>query len=186
MSRLRLPVETERLVLRHYEPGDLKYELRIQSDEPLFAHLPIDPRSEEEVEATMEKRLAHQGLDEVGETTGVIVETADGGEFVGALQISPIVLEPLQVEIGWLAVSDQQGKGYMTEAVRGLVDLAFDSEGAHRVVAEIIGGNDASVRLAERLGFRKEGHFRKSLLVKDEWRDELIYGLLREEWMATR
>ncbi len=133
----------------------------------------------------MEKRLAHQGLDEVGETTGVIVETADGGEFVGALQISPIVLEPLQVEIGWLAVSDQQGKGYMTEAVRGLVDLVFNLEGAHRIVAEIIGGNDASVRLAERLGFRKEGHFRKSLFVKGGWRDQLVYALLREEW-ATR
>ena len=185
MSRLSLPVETERLVLRHYEPDDLQHELRIQSDEVLFVHLPIEPLSQEEVEDMMEKRLAHQGLDEVGKTTGVIVETAEAGEFVGGLQISPTALDPLQVEIGWLALSEKHGHGYMTEAVRGLLDLSFNSEGAHRVVAKSIGGNDASVRLAERLGFRKEAHFHKSLFVKGGWRDQLVYALLREEWSPS-
>jgi RimJ/RimL family protein N-acetyltransferase len=72
----------------------------------------------------------------------------------------------------------------MTEAVRAVIDTAFGSAGVHRMVAEITGANDASVRLAERLGFRKEAHFVDSLFLRDEWRDEMVYALLQSDWNA--
>ncbi len=72
----------------------------------------------------------------------------------------------------------------MTEAVNAVVDLVFDSLMAHRIVAEIIGGNEASVRLAERVGFRKEAHFVQSTLLKGEWRDEIVFSILRNDRTA--
>ena len=62
-----------------------------------------------------------------------------------------------------------------------MIDLLFRETQAHRIVAKITVGNDSSVRLAERLGFRKEAHFVQSLYPRDEWRDESVYALLREE-----
>ena len=97
------------------------------------------------------------------------------------MQLTPIQVDPLQVSIGWLALRAQHGNGFMTEAVGAAIDTAFGSAGAHRIVAEITGGNDASVRLAERLGFRKEAHFVDSLFVRDEWRDETVYALLQSD-----
>ena len=73
----------------------------------------------------------------------------------------------------------------MTEAVNAVVDLVFNSLMAHRIVAEIISGNEASVRLAERVGFRKEAHFVQSILFKGEWRDEIVFSILRNEPVAV-
>ena len=69
----------------------------------------------------------------------------------------------------------------MTEAVERVVLLAFETLSAHRIDAEIMSGNDASVRLAERVGFRREAHFVQSALVKGEWRDEFVYAVLADE-----
>jgi RimJ/RimL family protein N-acetyltransferase len=102
------------------------------------------------------------------------------------MQLSPIVVEPLQLQIGWIALPQHQGKGLMTEAVTAVVDLVFDSLMAHRIVAEIVGGNAASMRLAERVGFRKEAHFVKSTFLKGKWRDEVVYSMLRDERIAAR
>jgi RimJ/RimL family protein N-acetyltransferase len=52
----------------------------------------------------------------------------------------------------------------------------------HRLSATADPRNLASVKLLERLGFRKEAHFVKSLWFKGEWADDVVYGLLREEW----
>lgn len=39
-----------------------------------------------------------------------------------------------------------------------------------------------SIKLEERLGFRKEAHFKKSLLIKGKWVDDIIYAILKTEW----
>jgi RimJ/RimL family protein N-acetyltransferase len=175
-------VNTERLLLRDFEVEDRALEVAIHGDPSLFVHLPIDPRSESEVDEYVQARLQHRSFDEVGVTTAVVIETISNGDYVGAIQLSSLGLEPLQLGIGWLALPGQQGHGYMSEAVQRVVDLAFGPLAAHRVVAEIISGNDASVRLAERLGFRKEAHFVKSLKLRDSWRDELVYSILHDDW----
>jgi RimJ/RimL family protein N-acetyltransferase len=108
------------------------------------------------------------------------------GEYVGSMQLTTTVVEPLQLQIGWLALPQHHGKGFMTEAVKRVLELAFASTGAHRIVAEIIGGNDASVRLAERVGFRKEGHLVRSAFIKGEWRDEMVYAILAAEGVPDR
>lgn len=66
-----------------------------------------------------------------------------------------------------------------------MVDLLFGSLDAYRIVAEIITGNDASVRLAKRLGFRQEARFVKSLKLSREWRDELVYSILKDDWQSN-
>src|SRR5262245_50277039 len=56
------------------------------------------------------------------------------------------------VEIGYTIFPDQRGRGYATEAVTALVDWAAQSSEVRVVLAAIVRGNDASVRVLERVG----------------------------------
>jgi L-amino acid N-acyltransferase YncA len=56
------------------------------------------------------------------------------------------------------------------------------ARGKHRITASCDARNAASAGVLEKLGMRREGHLRKSTWAKGEWTDDLLYGLLREEW----
>jgi ribosomal-protein-alanine N-acetyltransferase len=70
-------------------------------------------------------------------------------------------------------------RGYMTAAVRALLPVAFDFLRLHRVEAACIPTNLASVRLLERVGFRREGYARAYLCINGMWQDHLLYAKLR-------
>lgn len=59
--------------------------------------------------------------------------------------------------LGYAAFLPYAGQGYLSEGVALAVRYAFERLELHRVEADIQPGNDASVRLVERLGFRREG-----------------------------
>ena len=51
-----------------------------------------------------------------------------------------------------------------------------------RIIASVDPRNTVSIRLIERIGFRKEAHFKESYYLRGEWVDDLIYAKLKEEW----
>jgi RimJ/RimL family protein N-acetyltransferase len=71
----------------------------------------------------------------------------------------------------------------VTEAATALLRLGFGELGLHRLTAKCSARNAASARLMERLGMRREGHLVGTRLVKGEWRDELVYAMLADEWV---
>ncbi|MDQ4114774.1 MAG: GNAT family N-acetyltransferase, partial [Actinomycetota bacterium] len=88
-----------------------------------------------------------------------------------------------QAELGWTIDPAHQGNGYATEAVRAVLDVCFGPLGLRRVVAECFADNEASWRLMERLGMRRESHTVKDSLHRTRgWLDGLSYALLAEEW----
>ena len=87
-----------------------------------------------------------------------------------------------QVEIGFTIESAYRGRGFGTEAVRALLDYSFRGLHAHRVCASVDPSNAPSIALLERVGLRKEAHFRKSLLMDGKWVDDMVFAMLDEEW----
>jgi RimJ/RimL family protein N-acetyltransferase len=73
-----------------------------------------------------------------------------------------------------------------TETGDTLLTIAFEDLGAERVVGRCHAENRPSAALCERLGMRREGHFRRSLWFRGAWADEYIYALLAAEWQARR
>src|SRR5436190_1745732 len=74
---------------------------------------------------------------------------------------------------------------YRTEAVDALLAICFEQLGLRRVVAGCFADNEASWRLAERVGMRRESHkVRDSLHRERGWLDGFEYALLAEEWAA--
>jgi len=88
-----------------------------------------------------------------------------------------------EAEIGWVLDPGYTGHGYATEAVRELLRHCFEDLGLHRVTANCFFDNDASWRLMERLGMRRELHtVRESLHRSRGWLDGLGYAILDDEW----
>ena len=91
----------------------------------------------------------------------------------------------VQAELGWVLHPDHTGHGYATEAVRELLRMCFDELGLRRVTADCFADNEASWRLMERVGMRREVHtLRESLHRSGEWLDGMGYALLADEWRA--
>ena len=91
-----------------------------------------------------------------------------------------------QAELGWVLDPAHAGVGYASEAARELLRYCFEELGVHRVVANGFLGNEASWRLMERLGMRRETHaVRESLHRTGHWLDTVAYAMLAEEWRTT-
>ncbi len=92
-----------------------------------------------------------------------------------------------QAELGWALDPAHTGCGYATEAVRELLRHCFQDLRARRVTADCFLANDASWRLMERVGMRRESHaVRESLHRSGQWLDTVGYALLDEEWQSGR
>jgi RimJ/RimL family protein N-acetyltransferase len=93
----------------------------------------------------------------------------------------------VEAELGWVFDPVHSGRGYASETVRELFRLCFDELGLRRVVAHCFADNDASWRLMERVGMRREAHTKADSLHRSGvWLDGLSYALLAEEWGSSR
>ena len=93
---------------------------------------------------------------------------------------------PQTYELGWVFHRAYHGHGYATEAAEALLRYSFEALPLHRVIATCQPQNVASWRVAEKLGLRREGHFRQCLRrLENQWWDEYFYALLAEEWFTA-
>ena len=86
------------------------------------------------------------------------------------------------LEIGYILHPDYWGRGYVPEAARALIDLAFKELNLHKIELSCFGYNFQSQRVAEKLGFTLEARIRDRKDAQGNRCDDLRYGLLRSEW----
>jgi ribosomal-protein-alanine N-acetyltransferase len=87
-----------------------------------------------------------------------------------------------RLEVGYILAPPHQGRGLMTEAMQALLDYCFEELSVRRVQALINPDNTASIRLAERLGFRCEGGpLRDYWRIGDSYASVMMYGLIAGE-----
>ncbi|HJR44720.1 MAG TPA: GNAT family protein [Actinomycetota bacterium] len=84
-------------------------------------------------------------------------------------------------EIGYWLRSDLCGQGLMTEAAQAVCDFGFDSIGLHRIELRAALDNAGSLRIARKLGFKREGTLREAAWAQRGYLDEHIHGLLATE-----
>ncbi|MBP6626672.1 MAG: GNAT family N-acetyltransferase [Arenimonas sp.] len=102
--------------------------------------------------------------------------------FIGTTALFALSGPTHRAELGYSLMPSLQGQGLATEAVRRALDFGFDTLGLERVEADVDPRNLASCRLAERLGFQREGLLRNRWRVGGEFADSILYGLLRGEY----
>jgi RimJ/RimL family protein N-acetyltransferase len=110
----------------------------------------------------------------------------DPGRHVGNISFWTVSKLGKIAEIGYWVRSTETSRGICTEAVDLLLEEAFNSAGYHKVVLRIAVGNDASDRVAEKLGFTREGVLREELLIRGNWVDHSLWSLLDREYRSAR
>ena len=103
--------------------------------------------------------------------------------YVGEIWIEPKRWEVPSFELGWFLDQGYQGQGIATEAAQRALDFLFQDLKAHKVIVITRDTNIKSAKLAERLGFKKEGHFRECRVENDKRYGLLYYGMLKNEFV---
>lgn len=115
-----------------------------------------------------------------------VIEKKDGTK-IGFIA-SFYALHPMgkMLEIGYLLMPSERGKGYCTEAAQIMVDYLFLTKEAACIQASTHLKNIASQRVLEKAGFKKEGTMRKRFYIRGEWCDTILFSILREEWKEAK
>jgi ribosomal-protein-alanine N-acetyltransferase len=107
----------------------------------------------------------------------------EDGEIVGYFNISQIIRGPLQSAfLGYGGVARWSGAGYMTAALRLVLERAFTDLALHRIEANVQPGNAPSIALVERCGFLREGFSEGYLKIDGRWRDHVRFAIRAEQW----
>jgi RimJ/RimL family protein N-acetyltransferase len=167
------PIETERLLLRRSRPEDAATISAYRSDPNVNRQQGWDRTDLEGVLADIVE-MSGRSPGEPGGWVQFTVEERGGGRIVGDVGLSVADGEPGVIKVGYTIDPAFQGLGYATEAIRALVEYAFETLGAELVRAHASAENAPSIRVAEKVGMR--------LVERFEHRegDEVWYGVRYE------
>lgn len=179
------PVETARLLIRPYRPDDLEalHDIHRRPDVVRYvywtAHAGLD-----ETRQLLEARMAVPGLSNDGDKLVLAVTDRREGRLLGEVALILNDRALMQGEIGFILHPDHHGRGYAYEAAQTMLNIGFRIAGLRRIIGRCDARNAASAGLMQKLGMRREAHFRQSEWIKGEWVDRLIYASLATEFLA--
>ncbi|NNN28981.1 GNAT family N-acetyltransferase [Streptomyces sp. S3(2020)] len=106
----------------------------------------------------------------------------EGGTLIGSATLWGIDTHNRFAHIGLGLLPSARGKGYGTDVVAVLCHYGFTVRGLHRLQIETLSDNTAMLRSAEHNGFVREGVLRSAAWVMGEFLDEVVLGLLAQDW----
>lgn len=178
-------LQTQRLVIQPLELRDAHAMFAYRSDQTVQRYQFWRPRAQDEVEDFIRK-IHELAFDTEDTWYQLGIYTRQPRELIGDLGLHFFGPHNAQVEIGFTIAPTHQCKGYAAEAVISILDFIFTQLKKHRVIASVDPNNDASIALLKKLGLRQEAHFVQSLWADGAWLDDVIYAMLREEWLKDK
>jgi RimJ/RimL family protein N-acetyltransferase len=171
-----------RLVLRPIEIGDNADIFKYRADAQTNKYQGWIPKTIEDVDEFIAKNPAKFNLPETWFQLVIIEKESE--KLIGDVGVHFFGEENMQVELGCTLDANFQRKGYATEALTAIIDFLFNELKKHRIIGSVDPRNKPSLAMMDRLGFRKEAHFKKSLYINGEWVDDVIYALLKSDWKS--
>jgi RimJ/RimL family protein N-acetyltransferase len=176
------PIElaTPRLKLRWMDERDAEAHYAVFSDPEVTRYWSSGPWT------TLDQARAHIAVAQAAYADGsgmrLGIELRETGELVGSASLHHFVDASRRCELGYALARAHWGRGYVSEALRALLDHGFTALDLNRVEADIDPRNEASARVLDKLGFRKEGFMPERWIVRGEPADTVFYGLLRRDF----
>jgi len=112
---------------------------------------------------------------------GMIFAIMIAGEAVGTIGFAQHAPLAGHAELGYWLRTDLCGRGLMTEAASAVVEYGFDGLDLHRIELRAAPANVGSVRVAKKVGFKREGTLRHGAKGASGWHDADVYGLLESD-----
>ena len=188
LSGLPEELESQRLLIRRYSEGDGKalFTLLERNDNREFLFPNVEEvaiiKTIEEAETNVKKH-ATEWDSRKRFVLGIWEKKTN--IYIGEIWIEPNKWDVPSFELGWFLGQGYLGKGYATEAARRSLEFLFHNLGAHKVIVITRDTNHPSIKLAERLGFKKEGHFREARIEHGARYGLVYYGLLKTEFTSS-
>jgi [ribosomal protein S5]-alanine N-acetyltransferase len=173
-------IRTARLVLRSLEREDVPAIVRLAGAYEIAATTVQIPHPYTEDDAQTFVAQASEDF-RAGRCVSFAISISDGRQFCGAVGLH-LADAHKRAELGYWIGAPFWGKGFATEAARGVVAFGFETLHLHRIFAHHFAGNTASQRVLEKIGMRHEGRSRQHIQKWDQFIDIENYGLLAEEF----
>ena len=181
-----MELETERLLLRELDDGDLDDLVRLADNLNVSRYLAVVPHPYLEEDGdwyiTDCKKKAKQ--DPRKNFSLAIIRKSDQ-QFLGCIGLSSVDYYTKSATLGYWLGEPYWRKGYMYEAVRRIIEFAFFELGLIRINVEAYTENVGSNALLEKVGATYEGLRRQYSRTKStgDFMDAHIYGILRENYV---
>jgi RimJ/RimL family protein N-acetyltransferase len=182
-------IETERLVIRCYEPEDAPL-LKAAVDSSIEHLLPWMPWARFEpqsVEDKVELCRMFRGQFDLDQNYVYGIFSRDETEQLGGSGFHKRANEG-SLEIGYWVAASAIGRGIATEVTAVQTRAGFELAGLDRIDIQVDPANDRSLAIPRKLGFTEEGRLRRRLEAHENGplRDSVIFSLLREELEGSR
>jgi [ribosomal protein S5]-alanine N-acetyltransferase len=179
-------LDTARLRLRRLKIEDASAAHRAYGDPAAMRYWDMPPSID--VEETERRLTRSLSVDPQWHATWTVLARPDGqladDQFIGMVNYHARQPWNRRLALGWILILHFEGRGYMQEAVSAVLSHCFATLNTHRVEAEIEPENVRSARLAQRLGFQREGVLRDRLFVANQPRTKQMYALLSSDWAS--
>ena len=176
-------LETERLVLREFAEADAEATNVYERDAEVVRYTSHGPRSLDESRAYIRRALAAARAAPRRVSDFALVRREDL-QLVGRCGFRVTSFDQREAVLWYILDRSSWGRGYVGEAARAVLGFGFGTLRLHRFFVDIDPRNAASLRVAEKLGMRREAHFVENAWVKGEWTDSIVFGLLDREHRA--
>ena len=185
MDREHLPtINTSRLSLRPISAADADDFYAVYSNPEVMRYWSTPPLANRDAASKLIDEI-QEGFERQELLKWGIALLADD-KLIGSVTLFHMDFTHRRAEIGYAQGRAYWGNGYMQEALKAVLNYAFETLNLHRIEADVDPRNDGSVRTLERLGFQREGYLRERWQVNGEIQDALFYGLLRPDWETAQ
>lgn len=175
---------TARLLLREYRDSDFAAIRAYDSDPLVQQYCGAVTITEQETWAYLQQTKRWAGEQPRTRYPFAVARLEDDG-VIGWAPLAIRDLSLREAEIGWTINRRFWGQGYATEAGRCLLRFGFGALNLHRIYAICRVENQASWRVMEKLGMRREAHYKEVEWTDGAWRDQYRYAFLDHEWQRT-
>ncbi len=177
---------TDRFELRPFQKRDAEplYEAVTASLPELAKFLPWANSSYGRMDSTRFTRDSIRAFKEQRAYDFAIRTRDDPRRHIGNVSIWFVSRGFRSGEVGYWVRTDESRTGIATEVAARMVQIGFEELNMHRIILRIAVGNQPSERVAEKLGFTREGILREELEVHGKWLDHTAYSLLEHEYKA--
>lgn len=178
---------TERFVLRPFRrrDADALYRAVADSQAELAEYLPWAARPYTRSNAVLFIRDSMRSWRETKAYDFTVRRPEEPGEHLGNVSIWHLSRPSRSGEIGYWIRTGATGRGTATEAAGEALRVGFAELGMHRLILRIAVGNTSSERVAEKLGFTREGVLREEIQVGGRWMDHSLWSMLDHEYRSA-
>ena len=170
----------EKVKLREYKKEDIRKAQKYMNDPEikklLNSNIPYPITFEDE-------ERWYESLRATKDTYNFAIETLEDNQYIGGCGINKIDWKNSVLIIG-IFIGDKEywNKGYGTDAINILIRFIFEQMNIRKIKLQVFSFNERAIRAYEKCGFKREGVLRQEIFRDGRYHDEIIMGLLRQEY----